>query len=534
VALAEKSRMLDGRALADLDFAALEAYLAAWRAAADAGGAAQASSWQAKASATVREIEHNHDPYWSRRAESLFAEQVAANPTTTDVAVLARAAEGFYRAGQADEALQAYDRAVREARNSGQDGQAFDLAYAAAAIEQERKHFAAAADRLRQAALATPTLAKAAEAHLLAVYDLGQQARNAPAEMERYVAALEEHLKTWPTAKSADRAHLWLARVFEHDRHWPHAIEQYAAVRAESEAAPEAPAGLARCYQAQLSALRAAGKPTSATATAAVAAIEALSGITKLEPRQWNEDQRRDALAVATMLLEYTDDGFAKAERLLQPAVDQATDAPEDWNSSARALLVYSIAAQGRNEDAQRLAENMAGAGPKALQTLADGLDRLCQTAQPQLRRNLATLALRVLDMMREQSAESTGEERRAMSLARARALTSAGREADAISALKKLADEQPRDGQIQEALALSLYQANDPAALAAWQNVVRKSRSGSERWLRGKLHEALIYERSGEKQRAVQAVNVVKTLYPEMGGQELKRQFLEILQRCQ
>ena len=58
--------------------------------------------------------------------------------------------------------------------------------------------------------------------------------------------------------------------------------------------------------------------------------------------------------------------------------------------------------------------------------------------------------------------------------------------------------------------------------------------RSGSERWLRAKLHEALEYERRGDRQRAVQAVTVVKTLYPEMGSPEQKQQFLDVLKRCQ
>ena len=156
LALVEKGRMVDGQLSADLDFATLEVYLAAWRAAVDADEKSQASAWQEKAAAVVRDIERDHGPYWRRRGESLFAEQIAANPATTDVAVLAQAAEGFYRAGQPDEALAAFDRAVRKAHAAGQDAKAFELGYAAAAIEQERKNYAAAAKRYRQVAMAAP------------------------------------------------------------------------------------------------------------------------------------------------------------------------------------------------------------------------------------------------------------------------------------------------------------------------------------------------------------------------------------------
>ena len=68
-------------------------------------------------------------------AESLYSGQVVANPGTTDVAALARAAEGFYRAGQIDDALTAYDRAVAQSHAAGRDEQSFALGYAAAAIE---------------------------------------------------------------------------------------------------------------------------------------------------------------------------------------------------------------------------------------------------------------------------------------------------------------------------------------------------------------------------------------------------------------
>jgi tetratricopeptide (TPR) repeat protein len=265
-----------------------------------------------------------------------------------------------------------------------------------------------------------------------------------------------------------------------------------------------------------------------------VAALEAAGGIKKAAPQQWNNDQLRAVLAAARILLEYTDDGFAKAERLLAPAVEQARDAPDEWKASAQALLVFAIAAQGRIEDAQRHVEGLAGAGPQALQTLVEGLDRASGSAQPSLRKNLATLELRVIELIGERSAGDNDAERHLLALARTRALSAAGRHDEAIAELRKLAEDNPRDGRIHEALAVALWQANDPAALDAWQSIERKSRSGSERWLRAKLHEALIYERIGQPERAVQAVNLVKRLYPEMGGPEFKQQFVELLNRLQ
>ena len=102
-------------------------------------------------------------------------------------------------------------------------------------------------------------------------------------------------------------------------------------------------------------------------------------------------------LAVANILLEYTDDGAGKAERVLDAALEQSKAATDEWKASAQALLAYALAAQGRVEDAQRHLENVAGRD-RFLEALVEGLDRLSATAQPALKRNLATLELRALE----------------------------------------------------------------------------------------------------------------------------------------
>ena len=532
LALVSKGRMIEGATSADLEFATLEAYLSAWRAQADAGHQSEADAWQAKAAAVVRDIELAHGPYWRRRAESLFAEQIAGSPTTTNTAVLAQAATGFYRAGQPDEALAAYDRAVQAARSAGQDAQAFELGYAAAAIEQERKQFAAAADRFRQVALASPKLPQAAEAHLLAIYDLGQVARDGDdTALQRSVKLLDEHLATWPQSTSASRAHLWRARVYEHERNWKAANEQFAAVAASSTDANEAVAGLARTYQEWLIELRAARQPTTEPALTAVAKLESAARIKDTPPDRWTPEQQEALLMMAKLLLEFTTNGYDKAEQLLNVALENSPRGAEDWRASAHALLAYSIAAQGRVAEAQKHVEDLAGAGTAALETLVSGLDRLCQTAQPSLRRNLASLELHAIELLRQKEGAANDEQLRTIALAHARALVIAERQDEALAELRQLAADHPRDGNIQEALALALWEAKDDGALAAWQHIESKSRSGSERWLRAKLYEARLLARAGDSTKARQTVNVVKTLYPEMGGPELQRQFLEILQ---
>ncbi len=154
-----------------------------------------------------------------------------------------------------------------------------------------------------------------------------QRVAGAAEPRAKYVKLLEEHLKTWPKADTTDRAHLWLARVLEYDRDWKRAIAEYTAVRPVAEQSADAAAGLARAYRESLLELRrrgqGAGKPTSAAATAAVAALEASSGIKRTPPQSYSAEQLATVLAMANILLEYTDGGAGQSERLISAALEK-------------------------------------------------------------------------------------------------------------------------------------------------------------------------------------------------------------------
>ena len=85
LALVEKGRMVDGLIAADLDLATLEVYLAAWRAAVDAGEKSQASAWQEKAAAVVRDIKRDHGPFCAAAAKACSPNRsppILARPTS--------------------------------------------------------------------------------------------------------------------------------------------------------------------------------------------------------------------------------------------------------------------------------------------------------------------------------------------------------------------------------------------------------------------------------------------------------------------
>jgi len=552
----DKWRTEDHAPLADLDYAALEIYLARWRIAQDGGDKSLAAEWQQRAADAVTAIETAHGAYWGRRAEALLAERVAGRIGAADATSLARAAEGFYRAGQKSEAVAAYDRAAAAARKAAQLPKAFDWEFTAAAIEQEQKHFSSAADRFRQAAIAQPSLDKSAEAHLLAIFNQGQHAgqQNDAQAIARYTELLEEHLDKWPNAKSADRAHLLLARVREREKHWSQAADQYAAVRPATESAAEAMEGLARAHDAAIAELRDSGKPTEQAAKAAIAQIEHLAGFDANAAAPTSDAQRAALLAAARLLLDYTTGGAAQAERLVSAAIKDSTDAPAAWKLSAEGMLLRAIAAQGRVDEAAARIAPLAGADPRAILPIIDSLDRQAAASPPELRRNLAKVELRLMDLALRgkaegpSSTETTGTEPgakpapaaldaetlRRLELLRGSALISAGQAEEGVAALRALAEANPRDGQAQETLARALFDTNNEGALAAWQGVETKSRPGGERWLRSKYYQAQILERRGEKQRAAQLVKMLSLRYPNLGGGELQEKFDQLLKRCQ
>lgn len=547
--------------LADLDYAALEIYLARWQAAHDSGDTALSAQWQKRAEDAVTAFENAHGAYWGRRAEALLANRAATRIGAGDAATLARAAEGFYRAGQKSEAVAAYDRAVAAARKGAQLSKAFEWEYTAAAIEQEQKHFSAAADRFRQAAIAQPTVYKAADAHLLAIYNQGQHAqqKNDAAAIARYAEMLEEHVDKWPAGPSADRAHVLLARVREREKRWPQAAEQYAAVHPASESAAEALDGLARSHEAALAVMRASGKPTDQAAKAAIVQIEQLAGVKPDTAAPANDSQRSALLAAGRILMEYTNSGAQQAERLVSLALANSAKAPAEWKLSAEGLLLCAIAAQGRADDAVARIAPLTEADPRAIVPIIDSLDRQAATAAPELRRNLAKVELRLMDLALrnkseaikapetsapETSAKAAGEKKtgaaldadtiRRLQLLRGSALIAAGHDREGVAEVKRLAAANPRDGHTQEALARALFDTNNEGAAAAWQTVEEKSRPGGERWLRAKYYQAQILERRGEKQRAAQMVKMLALRYPALGGGEQQEKFEQLLKRCQ
>ena len=118
-----------------------------------------------------------------------------------------------------------------------------------------------------------------------------------------------------------------------------------------------------------------------------------------------------------------------------------------------------------------------------------------------------------------------------------ARALADAGETAEALAAYGKLAKAFPRDGTIQEEyVELLLTQSATrwlKLALAKARALEKKSPPQGPRWFRAKYAVALAHYRLGNKEQAAKIITLVELLHPELGGPELKAQFVALRARC-
>ncbi|HUY88781.1 MAG TPA: hypothetical protein VMV10_08615 [Pirellulales bacterium] len=544
--LMEAGRTVSGWHSPDLDYAFLEAYVAAWRAAGKAGDEEQATKLQSQAAELIRAIDRLYGPYWSRRAETLLAGNISEAGGSKDLTLLVRAAESLYRAGQFERAVAAYDQAAEQAAAAKDDETAFDAAYTAAVLEQEQGRNGAAAERFRRLALSQPKRAKAGDAHLLAIYNTAQAAKRDPAARfpegagpDGYAKLLEEHLQHWAGEKSANQARIWLGKLREREQAWSAAIAAYRDIPADDPRFAEAVSAIARSQQKLLSELAATGKPTRDAAEQAARYFEQLVvGDRNRLPERWTPVQREAAASAAEIWLHYADDQFDRAERILAAALDAADEAPEAWRSQAEGLLVFALAGQGRRDEAARRLAKLAQGRPQQLLLLVEGLGRIARKASPAVRRELAELELQAAGLLRDGRKDLSEADRKIFDLAYGRALVAARRRDEALKLLAGMAEAAPRDGQIQEAYAQLLLDGADKAswqaALGKWRQIEKKCRPGSDRWLRSIYHQALALERLGQKSQAARLLKLTQALHPELGGPELKAQFVELLRRCE
>jgi TolA-binding protein len=527
-------REIDGQVNPELDLAHLEALLCHWQTARQENRTQPAESWRKKAVELVRIIERDHSPYWLQRAENMLASAGAAG-AGDDFDILQRTAKSDYLRGRFSEAVSAFGRAAKEAERAGDADAAFRLAFQAAAIQQQRDQFSDASERFRALALKYPERSEAAGAHELAILALAAELRRDPSEAQKYESLLTEHLEKWPTAASADKARLWLAKLYEHQRQLWAAARLYCGVAGKSDMQREALEGAKRCFVTDLNDEAVKDEKLAEAVNLLRQQYSSVQG-------QYSTRQRQAAMIAAHLRLRFardvTADELQSTARLMQSFLgDDPGTGNLQWRDRAQSLLIAVLA---RRENWSRAEYELRGLQHALKDTWFDLLALLTthhSIVTDGKQQELGRLQLAVLERISVNDQELTAEEQLQFSRWQADALLRTGSFSQAQVVLQPLVEQHPRDGQLQETYAKSLLQSDTPTvlerALAQWRIVLRRSAPQSSRWYRAKYGIALAHFKLGQSQRTAEIIKLLAALHPDLGGDETRAQFEDLLAKC-
>lgn len=536
--LLKAGRTLEGATAADYDFALFETLLALGRAASQSKEDAAAKKYQEQAIELAKFLDKTHGPYWGRRADQLLirSQPGGAGP---GIEILSRTADNLYLKKEFDQAVAAYDKAVEQARAGGDAAGAFELAYKAALVQEQRQKHSDAARRFRAAAVAFPAHQDAAAAHLRGAWNEAKEAaRDAEAE-QAYVAMLAEQIATWPRSESADQARLWLGKWHTGRKEWLPAIDALSVITRESLHFPAAVAAIAPCWQEHLRSLSAAGKRTEEEAERAAAWFEAaIMGSEDRLPEKWTGTDRLAALEMAKVLLDYRPDKYRQAESILQTALDSAGDAPAPWKAEVQSQLVLAIAGQpGRRDDALAMLSQIGQASPEQLLDLLAGLSAVIGRSRKEVRPQIAGIQLQAADMLWPQRSQLGKHAALALARIRAEALAATGKRTEALTAFATLAKENPDSAAIQEGYADLLLSGEGTLvkqSLDQWRRILSRAKPRSELWFKAKYSVALAQFKLGEKKDASAILRYTLEVPPGLAGTAWQDRYETLLRECE
>lgn len=515
------------RATPEVQLVALEDAVDKWR---QTPAGAKKSESLAALLARVAAFRETHGPRWSLRAEAvasacLATVKMGAPTETTSIKAIVASAEHLYRSGRLDQAVEAYDRAAALAYRGSARGRAFELALAAAAIEQSRGNWSEASNRFRRAALAGATHPQAPAAHRAAAICHAQAIRAASEASseelsEDYQGLLNEHLRTWPTAETSQEARWWLIDLLAARRRWP---ELAKAARGVGESDPryaEAVRRAGHAWRRVIESQRAAGDAAGARATM-LRGVKHFQAIVLGDPSQWpaewSDAQHEAALAAARLrLMDKADaDAGDYAARMLRAATTGAPPPPDTWLDRAAPWLAVAHVRQGDLAAAKRVTDERPPRNQPAALPLIESLRDLMTTDQSRSQA-AGELLLGLLANLPEEPSEAWRLPHQTA------ALEATGQADQALAAARRLAEQKPDNAAAQERLAGLLAgrpgEADQRAALAMWRSIEDRSRGGTDRWLRARLARIELMAKLGEAESARKLMKLTRVLRPNLG----------------
>lgn len=524
------------------DFARLELALAQWKSSPpDAANLARN-----RVNQLLAYIEQERGPYWSKRARQLLASDLSSSTAAEDPSALLALAEEALRKQDLPAARKFLEDASHSAQTAGQLDKAVDYAMRAAQLLQNSKDFSRAADAFLSIATRFPKSEEASQAHLAAIWNLGQlssqNGEDNSRSLAQYAKLLSEHPDKFPSAPTLPQAFAWQGRLAESQQQWREAVIAYQSVDRNSPqfetVAPRLLIAAQQWLQSQAEnpnqqkrIARALGDyyegvllpPSSSKESSESAAIA------------WNPPQQQIVLALADLWIRFLPEKLPEAEPMLRSALSANNNADPAWQSKAQALLIRAFLAQpGKEQEAQKELATLANTSPEQLPPLIEVLASTMNEVTGQRQARLGSLLLSQLNLLEKQvGATSPKQLPPKWQQYRAQALLASGKQSAAKQLLADLAKANPRDPQIQVLFAKALAGGpaeDQTASLAQWRIVASRAKPHSTTWYEAKYEVARLQIAQGKHGDAAQLVAYLLETPPGITDPSWKQRFQTLL----
>lgn len=525
----------------------VETLLALWKSAADQG---QAELQQQFLDQARLQLEATSG-VWRRWAASRMASTLERQMLGEDVSRSLAAGRAAYQAGDVDRATGQFGEAVQQALARGLGDTAIDAGLTQGGLLLEQGRNQAAAEVYAGLVQSLPGHRRAHEASLLKCYALGKivDAGGGSEETEAYRAALQGHLQTYPQESTLGDA-LWMLAVLE--EHVGRASEAWSAFLRIPEEHDRFGDALARMAGMLERVAAASELPDSAQQVRQGVAV--LAGRLDSQvppPGRLSLAQGQVATRLAGLLSAQAVDSTARQQlELLAGRVKQSVDAEqrdaqtegravdEGWNRLSQQLVQLNIvllAGEQRFQDAAALLDEMARSNPADLLQVLHGLTNVSSSVSGEDRAALGRLQLQAARKLVESGVSLSPAQERMLEEAMLQACVATGSVGEALSIYERLTTNGHDLSLLRPVTrAVHVIEAR-PEILErlrnVWAAVEAREHKGTPIWFEARLEIARILAREGALADCRKLIGVTRLVYPELGGEPYKSQFLELLE---
>jgi len=509
----------------DFELAVLRMSVAAWKQAMASGDEQATKEWRENTTQLVRRGGRRFGRGWSRQADRWL--MAVSDELVGDEAItmIQRTADSLFLRGDTESAVDMYDRAVAKALKSEEPQQAFDLGFKAAAILYQGGQFLEASKRFAALASQRKTDPKAAQAQELAALATASLAETEPRHLTAYRQLLESLVASWPAAPQANNAHWWLARLSESQQDFRQAAGHYKKIAPTDTRWAAAVESAQRCDPMWLE-----NEPNSDKRQK-----QALVAISFYDDVAVHNDSSEARLAASRLRIRILRSQWKRANDDLANILADREKSTEKQQQAASAMMVITAAALGQFPEADGRLKNLNLPTTRDWLDLALGLAEIGRNQQAEVA--VSQLGLAALDLLAKQPKTLSQSELRDYDRLEPQLLAQVGRNDDAIAGFEQLLGQRPDDLQIREDYAVLLSRDDDAPrkkqALDQWRQIQSSRPKQSAGWFRARYEIASLHAALGATQRAIEIVELTKTLYPELGGEEMAAQFNELLNHC-